>query len=351
MDFTFLKNYYYGNSLLSYLLFFLLFILFYYLIIFSKSKLLKKISNIAKKTDTKLDDVIIDNLMKIKNLEIIFVSLYISLKTLPYLNPKIETASTIIFLSVLIYRTIKIANDLIALSFERLTEEQTYTKSLEIIKTIIKILLWIIGSLFILHNAGFNVVSILAGIGIGGVAIALASQTILKDIFNFFVIILDKPFTIGDFILIPSINLSGTVEDIGLKTTKIRTLQGEISVITNSKITEEIIHNFSKMKERRVLIKIGVVYQTTIEKLKEINRILEEAVKKQKYVRFERANFVKFSDYSLDFELVYYVLSPDYLQYININEMILIDIAENFKKHSIEFAYPSQIIYLHKEEK
>lgn len=346
-------KHYYGNSILSYIISLVTFILLYYLSLFLKARILKKIKDLASKTETKIDDVIVDNIIKIKKIEIIIISFYFSIRILPHLDQRILTVSTLLFLAVVIYRVIKIIDSLTSVAFESLTEtpEESQQRSLNIIRNIIKIFLWLVGLLFLLHNAGFNIGSILTGIGIGGVAVALASQTILKDIFNFFVILLDKPFKIGDFILIQSFNISGVVEEIGLKTTKIKTLSGETAVITNSKITEEVIQNFSKMKERRVVVKISIVYNTPLEKIKEVNKIVEQAVKRQKTVRFDRANFVKFSDYSLDFEFVYYVLSSDYNQYLDINEKILLDIAESFKKHSIEFAYPTQSIYLYKEEK
>lgn len=338
-----------GNTYFNYILSLSVLLLLYF---FSKcivSKLVRNLEEIAKKTQTKIDDVVISVLANIKPFEYFLISFYISVKTLKFIDYRILTLSKIMFLGVVLYRVIMLIDKLIGLGFEGIINQSKESeKSIRIIRNIVKIMLWIFGLLFLLHNIGLNVNSILAGIGIGGVAIALASQTILKDIFSFFVILIDKPFQIGDFIILPSLNIIGNIEEIGLKTTKIRSLNGEMIVITNSKITEEVIQNFTRMKERRVVGKLGVVYQTPVEKIKKIDKIIEDSIRKQELVRFDRVSLLKFSDFSLDFEFVYYVLTPDYNQYIKINEEILIEIAKKFKEEGIDFAYPTQTIYLNK---
>lgn len=336
---------------MNYFLSIIIFFAVYYFTYFLKTHLLKKLQDISKKTDTKIDDVIFNSLSKIGSLEYFIIAIYISIRFLNYIHPKILFISRVAFLAVLLYRIVLIIDEIIAILFENIIKNSKESeKSIKVIRNIIKTVIWIFAILFLLHNIGLNITSILTGLGIGGVAIALASQTILKDIFNFFVIILDKPFKTGDFIMIPSSNIAGTIEEIGLKSTKIRTLQGELVVITNSKISEEIIQNFSKMIERRVIVKIGVTYQTPIEKLKIINKIIENSIKKQQNTRFERTNFVKFGDFSLDFEFVYYVLSPNYKDFLDINEKILFEIAEEFRKENINFAYPTQTIYVKEEQ-
>lgn len=335
---------------MNYLLFILVFLATYYLLKFIKTKVVVKLKELSQKTHTRIDDAILNVISQIKGIEYLIISLYISLHFLKNLNHKILLLSKLAFLTVVLYRVVLIIDELISLFFENITESSKESeKSIKIIRNIIKITIWIFGVLFLLHNTGININSILTGLGIGGVAIALASQTILKDIFNFFVILLDKPFKIGEFIVIPSMNIAGNVEEIGLKSTKIRTLQGEVVTIINSKISEEVIQNFSRMKERRGVIKVGVVYQTPLEKLKQINTIVEEIIKRHPNVRFGRANFIGFSTSSLDFEFVYFILSPDYNEYLKTNEKILFEIASEFAKNNIEFAYPTQTIYLKKE--
>ncbi|MCX7905223.1 MAG: mechanosensitive ion channel family protein [Elusimicrobiales bacterium] len=352
MNLNFINQILSTDSLINYVLFIVVLLFIYKILKFIISKLTSKLQEISTKTETKIDDIIVNTLKEIKNIEYFIISFYFSLKFIKTVNYKILLIFKILFLSVIIYRTIFLIDKLISLLFEKVTESSKESeKSINVLKNIIKTVIWIFAVLFFLHNLGININSILAGLGIGGVAIALASQTILKDIFNFFVIIFDKPFKIGDFVTIPSLSITGTIEDIGLKSTKIRTLQGEMVIIANSKISEEIIHNFSKMKERRISIKIGITYNTPLDKIKHINSIIEKAVKLQSNTRFERANLIQFSNSSMEFELIYYINSPDYLEYIKTNEEILISIAKEFKKEGIEFAYPTQTIYLKKEDK
>lgn len=343
-------SFFLGNSVINYITVFIIFFLVYNLIIFLKSNIIKKLQKLSEKTETKIDDVVFNILSKIGTLEYLIISFYISIRFLKVVHTKILLISKIAFLTIILYRVILIIDGLTAIFFENIiTTSKESEKSIRVIRNIIKIAIWIFAILFLLHNIGLNINSILTGLGIGGVAIALASQTILKDIFNFFVILLDKPFKTGDFIIIPSSNISGVVEEIGLKSTKIRTLQGEVVIITNSKISEEIIQNFSKMIERRVLVKIGVTYQTPLEKLNKINHIIERAIKKQSNTRFDRANFIRFGDFSLEFEFVYYILSQNYKDFVDTNEKILLEIAQEFKKEEIDFAYPTQTIHLKKE--
>lgn len=352
MNFNLMDKIFLGNTLLNYLICVLIFLATYYFLKIIKTKVLTKLSQLSKKTETKIDDAILNVISQIKTIEYFIVSFYISLKFLKILNHKLFIISKIAFLMVILYRVVLLIDELLSIAFENITESSKESeKSIKVIRNIIKTIIWLFGALFLLHNIGININSLLAGLGIGGVAIALAAQTILKDIFNFFVILLDKPFKVGDFISIPSINISGNVEEIGLKSTKIRTLQGEIVIVTNSKISEEVIQNFSKMKERRIIVKVGVTYKTSVEKLKQISNIIENIIKNQRNVRFERVNFIKFSDSSLDFEFVYYILSPDYNEYIRTNEKILLEIVSSFEKNDIEFAYPTQTIYIKKEEK
>ncbi|MCX7641596.1 MAG: mechanosensitive ion channel family protein [Elusimicrobiales bacterium] len=351
MNLNFINKIIFGNSISNYILCITVFILIYNLLKIITSKGISKLQEISIKTETKLDDIIVNTIKEIKNIEYFIVSFYISLKFLKIVNPKILLISKIIFLSVILYRAISLIDKFVSFVFEKITEASKESeKSIRILRNIIKITVWIFAALFLLHNIGININSILTGLGIGGVAIALASQTILKDIFNFFVILLDKPFKIGDFITIPSLSISGIVEEVGLKSTKIRTLQGEVIIITNSKVSEEIIQNFSKMKERRVSVKIGITYNTPLDKIKHIASIIEKIIKTQSNTRFERANLIQFSNSSLDFEFVYYINSPDYIEYIKTNEEILIEIAKQFKKEGVEFAYPTQTIYIKKEE-
>jgi small-conductance mechanosensitive channel len=183
-----------------------------------------------------------------------------------------------------------------------------------------------------------------AGLGIGGIAVALASQALLGDLFSYFVIFFDKPFEIGDFIIVG--DKLGVVEYVGIKTTRIHALSGEQIVFSNTDLTNSRVHNFKKMEKRRVVFKLGVIYQTPAEKLKSIPRIVKDIIEEQQDVTFDRGHFQSFGDFSLNFEFVYYVAGADYNKYMDIQQAINFSINDIFAREKIEFAYPSQTLFV-----
>jgi len=209
-----------------------------------------------------------------------------------------------------------------------------------------KVVLWSLALLLVLQNVGIDVTALVAGLGIGGVAIALAAQNVLGDLFASLSIVLDKPFVLGDFIIVDQ--HMGTVEHIGVKTTRLRSLSGEQLVFSNSDLLKSRISNYKRMRERRVVFTLGVTYQTPLEKLTAIPAMLREIVQGQERVRLDRAHFKSFGDSALVFEIVYYVLDPDYNLYMDTQQAINFAIAEQFASQGIEFAYPTQTIYLAK---
>jgi len=209
---------------------------------------------------------------------------------------------------------------------------------------ILKTGIWAIIVLLALDNLGIDVTALVAGLGVGGIAVALAVQNILKDLFASLSIILDKPFVIGDFIILG--DDLGTVERIGLKTTQIRRLTGEQLVMSNAQLLESRIRNFKRMERRRVIFTIGVTYQTAHEKLKNIPGMIKKIIESQEKVEFDRVHFKEYGNFSLNFEAVYWVLDPDYNVYMNINQTINLLIFEQFDNEKIEFAYPTQTIFL-----
>ncbi|MGA9537034.1 MAG: mechanosensitive ion channel family protein, partial [Desulfobacterales bacterium] len=177
-----------------------------------------------------------------------------------------------------------------------------------------------------------------------GIAVALAVQNILSDLFASLSIVLDKPFVIDDFIIVD--NYMGTVEHIGLKTTRLRSLSGEYLVFSNNDLLKSRIRNYTRMLERRVVFSIGVTYQTPLEKLKQVPATIRKIIESQEAVRFDRAHFQGYGDFALKFEVVYYVLNPDYNRYMDIQQSINLAIFESFEKEGIDFAYPTQQLYI-----
>jgi len=174
--------------------------------------------------------------------------------------------------------------------------------------------------------------------------VALAAQNILGDLFASLSIVLDKPFVVGDFLIVG--DFLGSVEKVGVKTTRLRSLSGEQLVFSNNDLLGSRIRNYGRMFERRVLFSIGVIYQTPPDKLRLAATILREAVQAQDKVRFDRAHFKSYGDFALSFEVVYYVLSPDYNVYMDIQQAINLLIYERFAEEQIEFAYPTQTLFV-----
>ncbi|MFW6081294.1 MAG: mechanosensitive ion channel family protein [Desulfosalsimonas sp.] len=204
--------------------------------------------------------------------------------------------------------------------------------------------LWVFIFLVILENIGVNVATLIASLGVAGIAIGLATQNILGDLFAALSILLDKPFEVGHFIIVG--DHLGTVEKIGLKTTRLRSLSGELLVFGNSDLLQSRIRNFTDFRERRVVFTFGVRYDTPADKLEKIPGIISTITENIENTRFDRAHFKAFGDFSLDFEVVYYVLSPDYLVYMDTQEKINLEIFREFEYQDIQFAFPTRTVHI-----
>jgi len=207
-----------------------------------------------------------------------------------------------------------------------------------------RIALWLFVLLLILDNLGVQVTALLTGLGIGGIAIALALQNILGDLFASLSILIDKPFILGDFIVVG--DQKGTVENIGLKTTRLRSLSGEQLIFPNNDLLQSRIHNFKRMNERRIVFQLGVTYDTPPDTLAALPGILREIVESQSPVRFDRAHFQSFGDSALKLEIVYFFLSPDYNTYMNAQQAMNLEIMRRFQSLGVEFAFPTQTLYV-----
>ncbi|MCD6063947.1 MAG: mechanosensitive ion channel family protein, partial [Flavipsychrobacter sp.] len=213
---------------------------------------------------------------------------------------------------------------------------------------ILNIVIWILGGVFLIDNFGYDVTAIVAGLGIGGIAIALAAQTILGDLFSYFVIFFDRPFEIGDFIIVD--DKMGTVEYVGVKTTRIRTLSGEQLVCSNTDLTNSRLHNYKRMEKRRVVFKLEVVYQTSYDKLTRIPGWVRNIIESKNNISYDRGHFAGFGASSLDFEFVYYVSGADYNTYMDEQQSIYLDIVQLFEREQIEFAYPTRTLLVNNTE-
>jgi small-conductance mechanosensitive channel len=205
-------------------------------------------------------------------------------------------------------------------------------------------IVWSAVIILMLDNLGYNVSALLAGLGIGGIAVALALQNVLGDLFASLSIALDKPFVTGDFIIVD--DKLGTVSYVGLKTTRVTSLSGEQLVFSNSDLLSSRIRNYKKMQERRVAFSFGVLYQTPVELLEEIPAIVRQIVEETPETRFDRAHFKEFGDSAYTFEVVYYVLAPDYELYMDCQQRINLELCRACAERGIDFAYPTRTLHI-----
>ncbi|MEO8002092.1 MAG: mechanosensitive ion channel family protein [Arenimonas sp.] len=216
--------------------------------------------------------------------------------------------------------------------------------SISIIGLVVRVLIWVLVVLLALDNLGVNITALVAGLGIGGVAVALALQNILGDLFASLAIALDQPFVVGDFLTVGEV--VGTVENIGIKSTRLRSISGEQVIVSNSDLLGSRVRNFGRMQERRADFVLNLAYETSAEQLEAVPGLVRAIVEAQKGTRFGRCHFANFGAYSLDFECVYFVLSPDYAEHMDVRQAINLAIFRKFQNSGIEFAYPTQTLLL-----
>lgn len=309
-----------------------------------------RLKALAEKTETDLDDLLIALIGKIQWFEYQLVAFFVATRYLLRTDAFDKGLKTVILL-VFTYRAITIVQTLLTywinkVAAQRELDGQAKTSVVKSTQVILRSIVWIAAVLFVLDNLGVNISAVLTGLGIGGVAVALAAQAILGDLFNFFVILLDKPFAIGDFII--SDTISGTIEHIGLKSTRIRSLSGEIVVISNSNLLGSRIRNYQDLTKRRVVFKTGVVYGTAPETLKKVPELVKKAVLAVPKAEFDRCNLFNCGDYALEFETAYYLNEPDYNAYMAAHEKTLLGVLEGLKAAGAELAYPTQTLLVKK---
>jgi small-conductance mechanosensitive channel len=340
---------YYGNTVQQYAIALSIIIGGILLVRIFRKRMLNQIKKWTEKTETKLDDYIIEGLEKFGLPILNFVVIYSGLSYLIF-SEKADKFIDNAVVVVITFYVIRMLSSFIRLTLESFISRQEggqeKLKQLNGIMLIINVIIWAVGLLFLFDNLGYNVTTIIAGLGIGGIAIALAAQNILGDLFNYFVIFFDRPFEVGDFITVD--DKKGTVEHIGIKTTRLLSVNGEQLAFSNSDLTKSRIHNFKRMQRRRVVFTIGVVYSTTHEKLQRIPTIIKDIITSQELAVFDRAHFATFGPYSLNFEIVYFIESADYVPYMNTQEAINLKIFKAFDEERIEFAYPTQTVLLNK---
>jgi small-conductance mechanosensitive channel len=312
----------------------------------------RRLAKLAPTTATHFDDLLLGLVTRTSSLFLVAVSLLAALQVvvLPRVFERTVRAAGIVMTlfqaGVWVSWTLR---EVIERRFEALPsggEDAARRTVARMITLAARVLLWALVVLVALSNFGVDITALVAGLGVGGVAVALATQNILGDVFASISILLDKPFVPGDFVVVE--DYMGTVDHIGIKTTRVRSLGGEEIVFSNADLLRSRLRNYKRMTERRVVFRLGVVYQTSPETLAQIPSMLRAIIEAQQGTRFDRAHFASYGDFALQFEVVYFVLSPDYNRYMDLQQSINLAIARRFTAEGIDFAYPTQTLLLNR---
>jgi small-conductance mechanosensitive channel len=338
-------------TVLNWLIAILVVVVSYAVLTLVKKFLVKKLGAFAAKTDTKLDDLVVTLLEHTHPLSIVMVSLFVGSWALS-LPPKVNVIIQKTIVLTLLIQGALWSNQFVTYWFNEIFAKRVQNASLNpsaraMLNFVARLVLWTVAILLILDNLGFNITTLIAGLGVGGIAVALAVQNILADLFASLSIILDKPFVVGDFIIVD--DFLGTVKHVGLKTTRIQSLSGEEVIFSNGDLLKSRIRNYKRMYERRVVFSVGIPYETPADKLSLAKTILTQTVQAQQQVRFDRAHFKEYGDSALVYEIVYYVLDPDYNKYMDTQESINIGIFRRFSQEGIGFAYPTRTVIVRSE--
>lgn len=340
---AFLDTVFYGNSVLSYLIFMLSLLISYLGLLLLKFVLQKVLVKTAQNAN------VAHRLLRllVKQMVPLLFSYLFYLNTFELtLDPTLRETLDKAMLSVGIFVSAWIISNGLSMALTAFFDKHDHeTKDKSIVNTIkltVSIIIWILALILLFDNLGLNITSLIAGLGIGGVALAFAAQSILVDLFCWITIIFDKPFALGDYLIVG--DKSGTVESIGVKTTRLRSLNGEQIILANSDLTKSRINNFKTLVERRVLFRLGVTFDTSSQKLESIPELIKTLVESTDDTRFGRTHFVAYGPYSLEFEIVYFVLSDDYNLYLDRVQTINLKIKEAFETAGIDIAYPTQVV-------
>jgi small-conductance mechanosensitive channel len=344
-----MSSIYFGNSTKTWLIAALVAAVVYLVLAVSRRILISRLGALAERTETDVDDAIVD---LIKNTRPFFLAAFAigaAMRGLAIHTKLVGPLSALLQLLVLIQVGLWVGGLIEFLVGRALTKRREAADRIGIaaVKAIgvtVKVVAWIILALVALEFVfGKSVSTLVTGLGIGGIALALAVQNILGDLLAAVAIVFDRPFDVGDSIAID--NLSGTVEQIGLKTTRLRSVTGEQLVIGNAELLKSKLRNYTRMYERRVQLNLDVTYDTPADVIARIPGIVKEIVNGQTSVRFERSHFAGFQESALRIETVYFVLDRDYKKFMDVQQAVNLEVLRRFVTEGIDFAFPTQTVH------
>jgi len=343
---TFLEWQFYHNSVQAWLVAGIVFVVIGATLFITRTLLARRLAAVAKRTSNAADDAIVDLLRRTRYFFILTAAIAGASLFLD-LPPRALSVGRTLGTIALILQLAIWGNGLITFWFRNYAERKADTDvasrtTIAAFSFVARAILWSMLLLVGLNRLGVDITALITGLGVGGIAIALAVQNVLGDLFAALAIVLDKPFVVGDAISVDT--MTGTVENVGLKTTRIRSVNGEQLIFSNTDLLKSRIRNFKRMQERRVVLTIGVSYDTPPDTVARIPTMLREAVEAQEQVRFDRSHFMSYGDSSLVFETVYFVLTADYLTFANTNQAVNLAVLRRFSAEGIDFAFPTRTI-------
>jgi len=314
--------------------------------------LVKRLGAFAARTETQWDDLAVEIVRRTTPYFLVVIAVYAATRVVP---PSLEGARVLRVISVILVllQAGVWGNALIGFAADHYSRRRASgdvgtRTTIQAVGYAGRFVLWMLLLITALQNFGINVTALVTGLGVGGIAIALAVQNILGDLFAALAIVLDQPFVVGDSIQVDNIN--GTIEHVGLKTTRIRSLSGEQVVISNADLLKSRIRNYQRMALRRVSFNIDLGFDTPPDKVASVPAIVRQIVEAQPLTRFDRCHLLSFADSGLRLEAVYYVLDPDYHKYADAQHAINLELLRHFQRDRIEFGFATRTLPLRPAE-
>lgn len=346
----FLDRTYLGNTVRDYLIALAIFLVGIAAVRIVKVLLVRRLQGWASRSKNRYDDLLVHTVGRFGIPALNLLVLYWALYSLE-LSPRVHRVLEVAVASVVAFFLIRLVSSTLRYLLEDYVRRQEHgaekVQQVQGIILILSVVVWIVGLIFLFSNLGYDVTAVIAGLGVGGIAVALAAQNILGDLFNYFVIFFDKPFEVGDFIIVD--DKMGSVEYIGIKTTRVKSLSGEQLVFSNSDLTASRIHNYKRMFRRRVVFNVKVSVNTAPEHVRAIPQIIRGIINDMEGPTLDRAHLLSFDREGMNYEVVYYVESPDYNVYMDIQQTINFALLDAFQERGIELLYPSLAVRLSRQ--
>ena len=340
-----LERRFYGNTLESWLIAIAVAATILLVLLVGRRLVVARLGVLAERTTNKIDDLVVELIARTRSYVLLFVAIAIASRTLhlPAFIWLIDLTKLILLLQAALWG-IAAVNFWVKsyLASPRTTGDSASIAMIRTLGVGVKAVVWLMIGFSALRTVGIDITPLITGLGISGIAVALAVQNILGDLFAALAIVFDKPFDVGDTIIVDQI--TGTVEHIGLKTTRLRSVSGEQVIIGNADLLKSRLRNMKRMYQRRVAFTLDLVYDTPSDVLTRVPSMLKDIVTAQSPVKFDRSHVAGFTESAVRVETVYFVLDPDFNRYMDIQQAILLEVLKRFRTERIQFAFPTRMV-------